>query len=137
MPSALTDATLTEPTVTEATIAELVERFYGRARRDPLLGPVFEAAIDDWDGHLARIRDFWSHHLLGTGHHGGHPFMAHAVLPIEPAHFDRWLALFAETAAELLPPPFQERALARANHMAASFKVGMFTVPGHRFGVPR
>ncbi len=125
------------PAVTEETVARLVDRFYDRARRDPLLGPVFDAAIHDWDGHLSGIRDFWAHHLLGTPRQGqGHMFMAHARLPIGPAHFDRWLALFDETAAELLPPDAREHAMKRANHVADSIRAGMFTVPGVRFGQP-
>lgn len=123
----------------EAAIAVLVDKFYDRARQDPLLAPVFADSIDDWDGHLARIRDFWSRHLNGAPHGGGGRggfFMMHAVLPIEPAHFDRWLALFGETVAEVLPPALQGVAMGRAKHMADSISAGMFTAPGHRFGRP-
>ncbi|MGQ9367161.1 group III truncated hemoglobin [Azospirillum sp. A39] len=134
------------PAVTEDTIAELVDRFYARARQDPLLAPIFAAAVADWDEHLAVIRGYWVRHLLagphgrgqghGQGGGGGGMFMAHAVLPLEPAHFDRWLALFRETAEAILPPDVAEQAMAQAEHAAASLKAGMFTVPGHRFGAP-
>ncbi|PWC32017.1 group III truncated hemoglobin [Azospirillum sp. TSO22-1] len=117
-------------------IAALVATFYERARCDPMLGPVFDTAIHDWEEHLSRIRDFWAHHLLGSGHYSGPVFMPHAVLPLEPAHFDRWLELFGETATEILPDDLCQRAMARATHMSASIKAGMFTVPGHRFGRP-
>lgn len=126
-----------DETVTEATVARLVDLFYERARRDPLLGPVFEQAIKDWEGHLAIIRRFWSAHLIGGSHGGGRMFMAHAQLPIEPTHFDRWLALFDQTAAELLPPAAHGKAMKTANHVASSLKAGLFTVPGIRFGTPR
>lgn len=123
--------------VTEETVARLVELFYERARRDSLLGPVFEQAVEDWEGHLAVIRRFWVQHLIGGPHRGGGMFMAHAQLPIEPAHFDRWLALFDATAAELLPPEAHAKAMRTANHAASSLKAGLFTVPGVRFGKAR
>ncbi|HEY0833939.1 MAG TPA: group III truncated hemoglobin [Azospirillum sp.] len=123
--------------VTEAMVTELVHRFYDRARRDPLLGPVFETAVRNWDGHLAEIETFWSSHLRGTGGYKGSPFMAHVGLKLEPESFDRWLALFGETAREVLPAPAAERALAKANHMAGSLKAGLFTIPGRPYQTPR
>ena len=33
----------------DAEIRRLVARFYDAVRRDELLGPIFEAAIHDWD----------------------------------------------------------------------------------------
>jgi hemoglobin len=48
-------------------IAEVVAEFYRRARRDGRLGPVFEAHVQEWDAHLARMVDFWSSALLRTG----------------------------------------------------------------------
>lgn len=37
----------------------LVEAFYQRGRRDPLLGPVFESRIAGrWDEHLERMARF-------------------------------------------------------------------------------
>jgi hemoglobin len=44
--------------IDEAMIARLVHGFYDRARHDPLLGPVFESKVQDWDAHLARMCDF-------------------------------------------------------------------------------
>jgi hemoglobin len=55
------------PAITESEIAALVSQFYARARRDPTIGPVFEAAVDDWDEHLAKLCDFWSSVMLTTG----------------------------------------------------------------------
>jgi len=40
--------------ITEPAIATLVSRFYGKARRDPTIGPLFETAVDDWDEHLGK-----------------------------------------------------------------------------------
>ena len=41
--------------ITEPAIAALVERFYSKARRDPMIGPVFNAAVEDWDTHLRKF----------------------------------------------------------------------------------
>ena len=38
--------------ITEPAITALVDRFYAKARRDPLIGPVFNDAVEDWDEHL-------------------------------------------------------------------------------------
>jgi hemoglobin len=113
-------------TATEEQIADLVRRFYARARADDRLGPLFEAAISDWDGHMKIVQDFWSHVLLGTSRYKSHPFPAHRDLPIELDHFDRWLDLFRRSAEEALPPAAARKVIARAEHMTESFRVGLF-----------
>ena len=93
--------------ITESAIADLVERFYAKARREPLTGPVFNTAVDDWDEHLHKLRDFWSSVMLTTGRYKGNPMAVHMKHPIEPAFFERWPALWRETAAScsLRPSP--------------------------------
>ena len=41
--------------IDEAFISRLVDEFYARVRLNPHLGPVFEAAVDDWPGHLSPV----------------------------------------------------------------------------------
>lgn len=94
--------------VDEALIARQVHEFYGRVRKDPVLGPVFEAAIEDWDEHLAKLCDFWSSVLLMTGRFKGSPMAAHARAPgVLDEHFALWLDLFERTARDVCPrtPP--------------------------------
>src|SRR5215831_18900467 len=88
----------------EAAIAACVDNFYARALADEDLGPMFRAAIDDLPAHLQIIRNFWSHALLGTGRYSGSAYAAHAKLPIEWPHFERWLTLFEAAARQDLPP---------------------------------
>jgi 5-formyltetrahydrofolate cyclo-ligase len=90
--------------LSEALIERVVRAFYARVRQDARLAPVFEAAIGDWEPHLRRIAAFWSSVALMTGRYHGRPVEAHRPLPIGPAHFDRWLALWEETARALCPP---------------------------------
>jgi hemoglobin len=114
---------------TEDQIAELVRRFYERALAHDSLRPIFEAAVTDWDTHHRVVQDFWSRTLLNTDRYRGNPYPVHAQLPLQPEHFDIWLRLFRETAREVLPPDAAAEAISRAEHMAESFKAGMFTFP--------
>ena len=66
---------------TEEEVVLLVHTFYSKVRKDPVLAPIFESHIDDWDGHLARIVDFWSSALRGTARYKGAPMPKHAALP--------------------------------------------------------
>ncbi len=117
--------------ITEDAIATLVDRFYARVRADPLLGPVFARAIgDDWTAHLGTMRDFWSSVLLKSGRYGGNPLAAHGRLSgVTPELFDRWLALFGATLAELFAPATAADIRSRAERIAGSLKLAMFYSP--------
>lgn len=116
--------------VEEEAIAGCVREFYRKARGDELLGPIFNDKVDDWDVHLKVVANFWSRALLGTDRYNGSPFVVHMHLPVELEHFSRWLALFEETATATLPPDLAAKALAKAKHMAESFKAGIFPFVG-------
>ena len=79
------------------------------------------------DHHLRVICDFWSRILLGTERYAGSPYPVHTRLPVQPEHFERWLALFREAAVEFLPPASAEIAIGKAEMMANSFRAGLFT----------
>jgi hemoglobin len=112
--------------IDEAGIGALVAGFYGRAREDALIGPVFAAAVDDWDAHIARLTDFWSSVTLSTGRYKGNPFGAHRPLPLQPAMFDRWLELWRETAREVFTAPVAEAFIRKAELIAGSLTMGLF-----------
>lgn len=109
----------------EAVLTDLVHRFYARVRADALLAPVFEARISDWGPHLERMVAFWSSVALMTGRYHGAPMPAHAVLPVGWAHFERWLALFRETAAEVCPPEGAAHVIERAERIARSLHMAV------------
>ncbi|MBV9509716.1 MAG: group III truncated hemoglobin [Caulobacteraceae bacterium] len=109
-------------------IRSLVHGFYADVRADDLIGPVFEAKVDDWDGHLAKLCDFWSSVVLMTGRFSGKPMQAHIPLPIGAEHFERWLALFRSAAARLCPPAAAELFVARAERIAESLQLGIACV---------
>ena len=110
----------------EEAIKNCVAAFYAKARQDPLLGPIFNNAVHDWDGHLRIISNFWSKALLATHRYSGSPFPLHMNLPLELEHFERWLSLFEETAKAALPAEYAAKAIAKARHMAEAFKAGIF-----------
>ena len=91
--------------IDDGMIAALVHAFYARVRDDSTLAPIFNQRISNWDVHLARMCDFWSSVVLHSGRYHGSPMQKHLDLPVDAAHFDRWLALFEVTAREICPPP--------------------------------
>jgi hemoglobin len=115
--------------ITEPAIAALVTRFYGKARRDPAIGPVFENAVEDWDEHLAKLCDFWSSVMLTTGRYKGNPMAAHVKQPIEPEFFERWLGLWRETAKEVFAPAAAAQFGLKAERIAESLKLALFYRP--------
>ena len=111
--------------IDNAMIERLVRRFYDRARRDPLLGPVFDSRISDWEPHIARIAAFWSSVTLMTGVYHGQPTRLHLGLPIEARHFDRWLELFEATARDECPPVAALYFIERAYRIADSMELAV------------
>ncbi|MGY2051413.1 group III truncated hemoglobin [Methylobacterium sp. JK268] len=117
----------------EASLARFLDAFYARVRRDPLIGPVFAAAIPDpdWPRHMETIRAFWSSVLFRTGRYKGNPFGKHLALgALTPEHFARWLGLFEETAAACFPSDIAVDLSARAHRIGDSLKAGLFFRPG-------
>jgi hemoglobin len=109
----------------EAMIETLVRAFYARVRQDPLLAPIFEQRISDWEPHLDNMFAFWSLLTLQTGRYHGEPMAKHMPLGVDAHHFDRWLALFEETARDICPPAAAERFIERARRVAESLELGV------------
>ena len=118
--------------IDEDMIERLVRAFYVRVQDDAVLGPVFAAQITDWEPHLKRMFAFWSSVALLSGAYHGRPMQAHAPLPVDARHFDRWLALFETTAVEICPAPAAEHFIDRARFIAKSLEGGIATVNGVR-----
>jgi hemoglobin len=108
--------------ITEQEIRTLVDRFYAKVRKDDEIGPLFNAFVGDWPHHLATLKDFWSSVLLTTGRYKGHPMLAHLQLPLDPAHFHRWLALLTETAHETLSTVHAGEIIDKAHRIAENFQ---------------
>lgn len=105
-------------------VKELVDKFYDKVREDALLAPIFNEVIqDNWPKHLEKMYSFWQTILLKEHTYYGAPFLPHANLPVQKAHFERWLHLFGETLAENFKGEAASEALWRANKMAEMFQL--------------
>lgn len=118
------------PVIDENLIMKLLRAFYANVRVDPLIGPIFNARIQDWEHHLVRIGDFWSAVMLRTGRYEGQPMRLHVPLPIDSAHFDRWLELFETTAREMCPAAVAEQFIQRARTIGRSLEMGVAAANG-------
>lgn len=125
-------------TLDEAALALLVDRFYDKVRRDPMLGPVFNAVVHDWDQHKRLLTSFWASVALRAGSYRGNPMGAHrALADIRGEHFDRWLELWRETTAEMLDAASAARMREYADRIGASLRLGLdLAAPGNRLGLP-
>ncbi|MET0244150.1 MAG: group III truncated hemoglobin [Flavitalea sp.] len=100
----------------------LVDTFYGKVRNDDIIGPVFNAKIQDrWPEHLEKMYRFWQTLLLDERTYFGRPFPPHAQLPVDWKHFERWMNLFTATVDELFTGTKAEEAKWRAGKMAELF----------------
>jgi len=48
-------------------ISKLICHFYADVRQDPLIGPIFNAQIKDWNHHLKIIASFGKHSSVDHG----------------------------------------------------------------------
>ena len=111
------------PDKSEEQISDLVDTFYTKVRADSLIGPIFDEAIGDgWDEHLVKIKSFWASVMLGARSYKGNPMMTHLNLPkLSRGHFDRWLDLWRETAAEICEEDIAALFVQKAEMIAERF----------------
>lgn len=110
---------------TEEEISAFVHQFYERVRSDDILGPIFNAHIQDWPAHLKLLCDFWSALLLHTGRFEGAPMPAHIALPeLRAQWFEHWLSLFAQVLGEQPNQAMARTALEMARRIAQRLWMG-------------
>jgi hemoglobin len=111
---------------TPAAIHDLVTAFYREIVFDELLEPLFsEVAEVDWVEHIPKLIDYWCWILLGTDGYPGAVTRTHRHLhelrAIEPAHCDRWYALWVAAVDERWSGPHADH----AKHHAETLMSGM------------
>ncbi len=132
-------------------IEQLVRTFYGRVRKDELLGPFFNGTItteEAWETHYDILISFWELNLLGISGFDGNPAKAHQGVDkhfrnsLSTAHFDRWVSIWTVTIDELFEGEMAEKAKAKAANMAKGMykkvldkRPGGFIVPGGASGL--
>jgi hemoglobin len=115
--------------VSEQALSRLVRQFYAKAQHDPLLGPVFDGAVSDWECHLERVAAFWMTAALGVPAYRGNPMAAHSKHALTPAMFDRWLQVWGETADEVFTSDAANDLESRAAAIAESLQAGLVLEP--------
>lgn len=80
-------------------LKELLRYFYADVRQHALLGPIFNAHIDDWPAHIENIADFWSGLTGGPARYRGGMPWKHVNLGLDESHFQAWLGLWKRTCA--------------------------------------
>ena len=116
--------------VPDELIEQVVHTFYDRVRMHPVLAPVFNSVIKDWEPHLAMMVDFWSSVMNTSGRYKGQPMPKHQALSgVSPYHFTIWLNLFETTVLDLCDPQIAERFAEKSQMIARSLQLGMFGLP--------
>ena len=104
-------------------IIVMVDAFYQKVQQDDLIGPIFNSRIapDAWPAHLNRMYAFWTTILLNQPGYSGQPFEKHRDMPIQAAHFERWVSLFKTLVDSLFEGPIANEAKYRAELMGHLF----------------
>lgn len=109
-------------------LQRLVDRFYAKVREDEMIGPLFNAAVNDWPEHLQKLGAFWSSLMNCSGRYKGSPMAAHLrhAKTIEPRMFERWVAIWKVTAREELASADADAVIAKAERISESLQLGLF-----------
>jgi len=103
-------------------ILYLVETFYERALSDEVIGPVFKAANFKLEEHIPVMVTFWETILLDVITYKGNPMLKHIMLsktvPLEPAHFERWMSIWKTTVSQAFSGLVAQQAINRAEGIA-------------------
>jgi len=108
----------------KADIKIFVDRFYGKVRKDMLIGPIFNSKIAQarWPAHLEKMYGFWNTILFGKPEYRGNPFSHHIPLNIGKEHFDRWVLLLTTTISENFKGAKADEVVDRGNKMRLMFE---------------
>jgi hemoglobin len=110
----------------------LVRTFYGKLRKDSLLGPIFESMISDWEKHLELLTDFWESNLFFRKSYQGDPLQKHIDVDIfhngtiNELHFGTWINLWHQTIDSLFEGEVAQIAKNRARNMGTFIHLKIF-----------
>ena len=108
-------------------IEMLIRAFYKKVLADDRIAHFFtEVVAVDWEAHFPTMFDFWESIIFENGAYKGNAMQPHLAIhqkvPLNKAHFDRWLALFAKNMDEHFSGPNAERAKQRAVSIATTIQ---------------
>jgi len=114
-----------------ADIELLINGFYNKVKKDPLIGFFFSEIVPvNWEAHLPIMYGFWENVLFYTGTYEGNQMALHQNIhqkcPMKMEHFQRWTSLFIETVDELFNGDKAELAKQRAISIATVMQIKLF-----------
>jgi hemoglobin len=104
-------------------ISNLLKHFYADVRQDPLIGPIFNAQIEDWKKHLEIIASFWETVIGGPRTYGRPMPMIHVSLQLREEHFERWLFLWQANCRAQLPADTAREMIDLSQHIAGKLRL--------------
>lgn len=115
--------TMNKDITERADIELLINSFYDVVRKDEAIGYIFNDIIgDDWSHHLPIMYQFWESILFSKPGYSGNPIKKHIDIdkrmPLEQAHFTRWLELWNAAVDNLFEGENAAQAKNRAMLMA-------------------
>lgn len=105
-------------------VFRLVSIFYGKVRKNEVIGPFFNKTITDWPAHIEKLTDFWETNLFLVRKFRGDPMRAHQEVDenfkhtVEQKHFGEWLNMWFQTIDELYEGDRANIAKNRARNMS-------------------
>ena len=103
-------------------LKHLLTHFYADVRQHAVIGPIFEAQIQDWPMHIEKIVGFWSGLTGGPSLYGGGLIAKHMPLHLQTEHFGHWLTLWAFQCDRNLAARDAEMMKALANQIGDRLK---------------
>lgn len=103
-------------------LKELLRYFYADVRQDEVLGPIFNARIQDWPAHLDKIGSFWARQLGAPSNYAGGFGAVHLSLGLQEEHFHRWLGLWERNCRQHLDPAAANWMIERAQEIGRNLR---------------
>jgi len=104
-------------------ISNLLKHFYADVRQDPLIGPIFNAQIEDWKKHLEIIASFWETVIGGPRTYARPMPMIHVSLQLRDEHFERWLFLWQANCRAQLPADTAREMIDLSQHIGGKLRL--------------
>lgn len=98
-------------------LLRLLNHFYADVRQHSLIGPVFEAQVENWQEHIETIASFWGQIIGGPPAYNGQMPARHIPLSLREEHFEAWLSLWDFNCHRWLSPDCADELTAYARQI--------------------
>ena len=103
-------------------LSKLLHQFYADVRQHRVIGPIFNARIDNWGAHILKITEFWARATGGPSLYAGQMPLKHLSLGLQPEHFGFWLELWDFNCQRHLQPAEAQEMSKLAHGIGARLK---------------